>query len=405
MALATFVVIRIMPSEQYAVYTVALAGVSFAAGVIFHAFGRIYVVGHQWHDLTSDVRPFILSQSMFVGLVACAAYPFMQWEWLNYCSAVVLTLAVGVSNFAKTIHQRNMKFDRLSGIEVSRSLLFLVLLAVVVWLLGNGLQAWQAMLIQSLAFLIVALPLLIDLNWSLSVRQAAEGIRIAKRIVTGEYRNLFGYLLVVAAFLQVDVAMLALLTDSHSLASYGSGFRYYSLLGMALNAVHTVMLPVVNGASSKGDLEQIYRTHRHATWLFTPAIVAVALGSQWLIPLIDGGKYPDSIAVFQILAISSICSFALSPHVNLLMRFERFALLLTISCAALAVNVVMNLALIPALGTPGAAWGTFIAYSMLNGSIFIASRRIMKAIPDALPLHDTVSHSLHGRINAAGIGS
>jgi len=78
--------------------------------------------------------------------------------------------------------------------------------------------------------------------------------------------------------------------------------------------------------------------------------------------------------VFRVLALSSIVSFAFSPHVNLLMKLERFGFLLRLILVASAVAIALHATLIPRLGALGAAIATLLASALVTVRIFFAAR-------------------------------
>jgi O-antigen/teichoic acid export membrane protein len=71
-----------------------------------------------------------------------------------------------------------------------------------------------------------------------------------------------------------------------------------------------------------------------------------------------------------------VISFAFSPHVNLIMRFEKFRFLSVLIVIALFINVILNFVFIPLLGAVGVAIATLIASASVTVPIYIKSRRI-----------------------------
>jgi O-antigen/teichoic acid export membrane protein len=169
--------------------------------------------------------------------------------------------------------------------------------------------------------------------------------------------------------------MLKMISNSHELATYGAAFRYYTLLSLALASINVVLLPTIQQLKSASELDQLLSKHVRILIAFSLVTLTGAWLSRWIIPAIDMGKYPESIAVFRILAISAIISFALSPHANLLMRFEDFRFLTVLTSAALFINLGLNFPLVHAFGAIGAAIATLIAYLFVNGSSFLRAQR------------------------------
>jgi O-antigen/teichoic acid export membrane protein len=93
-------------------------------------------------------------------------------------------------------------------------------------------------------------------------------------------------------------------------------------------------------------------------------------------PWVDQGRYPDSVTAFRVLALSAVVSFAFSPHVNMLLKLERFRFLVTLVTLALCANVVLLLLLVPRYGAVGAAVAVLIAAACVTMPIYFESRRL-----------------------------
>jgi O-antigen/teichoic acid export membrane protein len=113
--------------------------------------------------------------------------------------------------------------------------------------------------------------------------------------------------------------------------------------------------------------------------VFIPAVALGALMAGWVLPWIDLGRYPDAVPTFRILAVSAVLSFAFSPHVNLLMKHERFRFLFILIVFALVVHVLLCLLLITRFGAPGAAAATLVGSACVTVPIYFESRRLKAA--------------------------
>ena len=381
MGLAMLTIIRVMPIAQFAVYTVVLATVTLSTNIFVHAFNRILIVGGERMDLIKHLKPLAVLQSVLVCVATTVILFALNVDAIVFVSAIALSAALAFSSLIKTMYQRAEQFDRFGILELTRSVLFAGSLFGVMFFLDGTIKVWHAIGLQASAFLLAAVPAGLKFGWKTNNRVLAISRDILMQIAHSQYRYLFAYLVVLAMVLQTDIYMLRLMTNERTIAEYGSAFRYYSFLTMALGAVHTVMLPLVNNATSLESLNEIYRRHRNLIILITPGIVGLAIAATWLIPIIDGGRYTEAPLVFQILAVSSILSFALSPHVNLVMRYERFKFLFRIVCVAFAVNVCVNLVLIPKFGSVGAAIGTVTGFLLVNGAIYILATKLKSNLP------------------------
>jgi O-antigen/teichoic acid export membrane protein len=195
-------------------------------------------------------------------------------------------------------------------------------------------------------------------------------------IARGPYALLFAYFSVMAVFSQLDVIMVRWLADDRVLASYGAAMRYYGVLSLALGAVHAVLLPAIQQARSGRELDVLFGQHLRLVMIFGSVAVLAGAAAGWVMPWVDRGRYPDSVTAFRVLAISAVVSFAFSPHVNLLMKLERFRFLLLLIAAALGANFAMLLWLVPRYAAVGASVSTLVAAACVTIPIYFESRRL-----------------------------
>ncbi|MEQ8971772.1 MAG: polysaccharide biosynthesis C-terminal domain-containing protein [Coleofasciculus sp. C1-SOL-03] len=383
--------IRFMADSEYAYYTLALSIITIFTRTLVSSFNRIYIVGCKRIKSVTTPSSFLGLQLYGVATLVFITFPFQSFVGEIYWFTVVSIVATCLSRFSQTIFQEHLKFLQLSIVELNRTLVFVFAIIVLIYFIRHELKAWQILLLQAIAAFVV---FIFSCSKELNLKRmfnVKESVYLAREIVMGEYKYLFGYFLVIAVFSQVDVFVLRAIASDVELATYGSAFRYYSLLLLGLGAVHTVFLPVIQNVKSISELEIIFMKHKRMLLLFVPLVLFSAWISQWVIPWIDMGKYPNAVMVFQILAVSAIISFAFSPHVNIVMRFEDFRFLFILINFALLVNVVLTLGFIPKLGATGAALATLIAFGFVNSVIFLRSNKHKKLLLTAPPVDSQLS--------------
>lgn len=392
LGLVSLALIRYMPVEQFAGFTLAVSVATLAAQALAGGFNRIYVVGFETLSLAGRASAFLGFQLTLVAVVAMAGV--LVADALNslYPAALALALGIVLSEFAKTYYQRELRFGRYSAIEVGRAAGQALGVGLLIVVYRDTLGAAPVIWIQAAALaLSFAVALAAVMRWT-EVFAPAAIARVARTVLLGPYGYLLAYFAVLAVFSQIDVLMVKALAGEHTLATYGSALRYYGLLSLALGAVHAVLLPAIQRAATAADLRRLYREHFRLVLLFAPAVLLGAWLAGWILPWVDGGRYPDAVAAFRVLAASAIVSFAFSPHVNLLLKRGRFRFLFLLIIAASAVAFAANLVLIPRFGAPGAALGTAIASACANVSFFLLARRLMHTVGD--PVGSPSSHRI-----------
>lgn len=372
--------IRYMPQADYAKYTIALSIATVVTQTLASSFNSIYIVGYDNLRLEENSNSFLGFQLLCVILLAAIALP-LAGRASTYWVTLALVVATVASEYSKTCFQRRQDFSRFALVEFLRAAMFFGSLLVLVWIRGQKIEAWQGLALQAACFLIVFF-VFSGVRLDADLFHLKKASRIALKIWEGKYRFLFSYFCILAVFSQLDVFMLKAIASSHQLAAYGAAFRYYTLLSLALASIHAVLLPTIQQLKSSHQLDQLLSKHFKVLFFFALATLLGAWAAGWIIPAIDMGKYPESVTVFRILSVSAILSFALSPHVNLLMRFEDFKFLTILISVALVINLGLNFPLVRTRGAIGAAIATLIAYLVLNGSIFLRARRYRGLLGD-----------------------
>ncbi len=372
-AATTLLLIRRMPEGQYAAYIFLVAGTATVTGLLGSAFNNLYIVGER--DLrirgTSDYLGF---QLLCAAALIPITLPFAGGLAGMYWWGVALVFATLRVQYAMTIFQRELIFIGYSGVELARALVILIGCVLLAWRGGGALGAREVILAQTAAGAGVFALAYGGRAGELRHMAIRPVLRLFAEIGRSDYRFLVAYVAVLAIFSQIDVFLLKSLSSAHELATYGAAARYYGLLGMGLGALHVVYSPVIQQARDNGQCEEAFREHRRLLAWFIPVVALAFACAGWIVPLLDGGKYPGSVAVFRLLGVSAVFSFMFSPHVHVLFRLRDFRMLFRFVVGSLVINGVVCAVLVSQLGAVGAAIGTLLGFGMLNGTIFLRSR-------------------------------
>jgi len=374
---AAIVLIRYTPEQEYATYTFALAISTLFSQTITSTINRIYIIGYEEFKVRHELSAFLWLQIWGIAALSLALMPLASQLGAAYYFAAGLAAASCLSEYCKTSLQQAQRFFGYSMAELGRAVVTAGGVLVLVFIYGHSVPAEGILLAQAVtvgALFLMLFHRTIDIAGAFRIRSAT---RLAATIARGEYKWLLGYFLVLSLFGQVDVFMLKALASSSELAGYGAAFRYYSLLSLALAAVHVVLLPVIRQLNNIEELRRVTAKHLMLTLAFIPLVLLLGWIAQWFLPWIDLGKYPQSVDVFRVLCASAVISFAFSPYVNIVMRYQKFRFLSGLIIFSLTVAVLLNLFLIPELGAIGAAMTTLTASASFNVPIFFLSKRLL----------------------------
>lgn len=372
MAVSTIALIRYMQPTEFAAYTFALSIAAVVSQTVAAAINRVYIVGVEGLTQQPPSATFLGAQLWGGAILAIAMLPLARYTSGLFALIVGMSVATISLEFAKTFYQRELAFFRLSIVELLRTLLFAA--AVALLFVTRHLDAHSVLFVQSgvMACLAVAVFRRIDTRHLLDPRAA---LGLARAIVSGPSAFVVGYFICTSVLAQLPLIFVRLLRPE-SLAAFGSAFRYYALLLLALNTAHVVLLPTLQKASTPAELDAVFRRNRPMVALFAFVVAIGAVASRWLIPWIDHGKYPDAVTVFRILAISAVVSFALSPHVNVLLRARRFVFMCVLIVIGTLADAVLLAVLVGRWGMIGAAVTTLVVNATVNLFVWREANRV-----------------------------
>jgi len=377
-AISALAIIRYMSPSQYADYTMIMAIAAVLSGIIVSLFNRIFIVGYQKIKIYEYKGAFLSTQILSIFFLWLLIFFFFKEEYSVVILSLILAFALCIHEFLRTDYQQALRFNRFSQVLLIKSLILSLSILGLVGFFGSKIQAWHALAAQILAAFAISIPLIIKRKLFHGLFYLNKSVHLSRYVLSGHYRYLIGYSIVLAFFGRLDIFMLRSLSEAHDLSTYGSAFRYYSFLLMALESVKSVYLPVIQNTSSVAGMNTIFKKHQKYVVLSIPVILIGCFVSQWIIPWVDKGRYPDAPTVFLILSISAFMSFAFSPHVTVIMKLEKFLFLFLLMVFCFWLNLGLNFTLIPKYKATGAAFATLISFLCVNSAIFLYSARLRK---------------------------
>jgi O-antigen/teichoic acid export membrane protein len=254
--------------------------------------------------------------------------------------ATAFTAAHSSIELAMFHHRAHLSFTLAGVIDVARGGAMLVAALIAGFgLTGSGaiVAAWTAGATLAVA-LVACLPL---------ARATLRARPIAA--IAGDFGRESAWLtcfyLASASFSYATIFVIAALLNDEAIASYGAAARYMAFIYgpfpalMAVMRVRTSQEDVVDSAHV-----QLSMFARWVKQTLPPSVVVLALtaaAAPLIIPVIDGGRYPDSVPIFQILLISALLQYGTMPAPNLLMSQRRYELLAGVYLIAMPVHVAV----------------------------------------------------------------
>ena len=264
------------------------------------------------------------------------------------------TLATAAVEMAIFHHQAQLSFTRAGLIEVGRSaLVLLVAFAAALGILdtGDGVALGIAVVVGIQA-LIVSVPLAIATRGAVRGKDGRFGFG-------RETAALTFYSIASAGWAFLDLFLVAGLLNDVAVASYGASLRYISLVMgpvpalIAVLRVRTSQSDMVDSEDARRDLMK--RWVRQTFWPAVAIIGGGAAAAIWVIPLINGGRYPLSVPIFQVLLTVTFVQYLFLPAPGLLIAQKRYSTIAWVNVVAIVVNVAAAAIAAPLIGVVGVA--------------------------------------------------
>ncbi len=257
---------------------------------------------------------------------------------------VALTAAYTAGNAAIEMgiyhFQAHLKFVRAGMIAVARSIAIIVVaVAAITGFVDSGPATAGAVAVTvTIVGVLICAPL-VRQTVSTSLREALADD------FGRESAWLTLYFLGSAGFSYADIFIVGAFLNADAVSSYGAALRYIAIvLGPlpALGAVLRVRTSQEDVIDSAAEQTRILTTWLRRTVFPVAIVIAVAaVAAPYLIPLLDGGRYPDSVTIFQIMLLPALVSYLTLPAGNLMMTSKRYRLLATFYSVALAIQLVI----------------------------------------------------------------
>jgi O-antigen/teichoic acid export membrane protein len=315
---------------------------------------------------------------------------------------VVLVTGFAVAEAATELvsnhHQAHLEFVKGGLVGVVRGFVLLPTgLAAAVGVLGSGVAAATTMTIALLAFGTVV-------AWPLARSRGSRKI-VESRFGLGSES---GWLTVVhlagSGLAYIDVFVIAAILSPIEVATFGAAQRYYNLV---LGAVPP-MLAVLRVRTSQRDIVDSERAQREMllSWAKRAVLPAAALLAAaaalapYLVPLLDRGRYPLSIPVFQLMLVGAFATYLALPGDNLLMSQRHFRTLAVTLVVALVGKAAVDLVAGSLLGIVGVAVATTaVTVATAIALCYLALRRdvVQRGAYETASTKSALRHSRNSR--------
>jgi O-antigen/teichoic acid export membrane protein len=170
--------------------------------------------------------------------------------------------------------------------------------------------------------------------------------------------------LVLMALFRVDMVILEALKGDEAVATYAAAYRLLETVTLFTWTVSRAVLPVMSASSSSTRVRRgVEQGVAVAAFIYVPFTVVSLVEAPAIIGLLFGAAYAEpSAPALRWLALAPLLYAVAYYAVAALLSRERAVAMVVTAGAATAVNIGLNLALIPSLAGTGAAIATTLSY-------------------------------------------
>ncbi len=369
--LSAFIIVMLargLGAEGFGQYSFAMAFVAFFAIISNFGFHSLLVRNVAKNkSLTNKYINNIITLKLFFGLAALAAI-FIVSLFINKSLPVLIAVYIlgievvvgGFTDIMRALFRayENMKFDAIA--QIIEKIIWAGLLLLVIYMKLTLLNVALAILFSSA--LGMAISYIFVSRYITKIKFEIDTVFWKHILIQAWPFALMGLFSLIN--FKIDQIMISFMKGDLLLGIYSASYKIIDILGVLPSLLLTSLYPVFSrfDAENKPLLKKSFDLAlRYVIILSIPVVIGVFLLSNQIIMLLYGAEYFDSISVLKILIFISLISFINTPLYVLLNAIGKQKITLINTAFTAAVNIIMNLILIPTYGINGAAFATIVA--------------------------------------------
>jgi PST family polysaccharide transporter len=365
---AAILLARFLGVEKLGEYGAIYAYIGLFSWMATFGFEPVLIreLSRERNNASSLVHTTVVLSSIFsVGTIGVAMF---LARWSGYTGFLWWLLALASLEFVLTplhlpavIFQVDLRQWYAATINVARQGLWFAIIGVL-WIFKAPL------LFVVLARVFTALvESLMMWSWS---RRFLHGdktflLKRARMLLTHSFPIAFTMLLGMI-YMRIDQVMLHKMASDSALGQYVAAVKVSELFEMVPAALITSIVPLlsVSFAQPQQFRSYIERSFRYLMVLAGGLCVTMTVGARTIIWILYGKQFLPAASLLAILIWSEVAVFFGSVVINALITSNQQGMLPLPTLLGAAVNIALNLVLIPRYGATGAAWATLISYTM-----------------------------------------
>ena len=363
---------RVQGPEIWGRYTTALTFITIAS--MFAYWGLDQLLPREIARKRSEAGAYLLNASIIGGLIAVLTTVVVGVlvYFLYYSSDVqeLIWLGLALILFPRTesilCEAVINGLERMEWIPLVRFPISLLRVLSSLLLLSRGFGLETLFIVLSVYHLLIWLLYLYLLRRHLSQFQ----LRFDKLLLKALFVQALPFVITISigqTFKQFDRVLLSKLLDTDSVGIYSTGILLVQIVYLVAPAIMNALFPTLSRAhliSTKKFSSIITGTFKILLLAIFPVALSIIASAEILIPLVFGPEYTLSIAVLQIYAIGIVPSFVARLLYRTLLASNHERIAIRVALVNSAVNLLLNLLLIPRYGVLGAAVSSVLTESL-----------------------------------------
>jgi len=177
-----------------------------------------------------------------------------------------------------------------------------------------------------------------------------------------------------------DTLMIGYFKTATEVGLYNVASPTARLLNIAPTAILSLFLVVITGIySKKGEIKGVYKSvSRWIIYVNVPLLAVIIYMPEGVLSTLFGSQYATATMPLMILAIACFLDGMLMPAAYVLEMLKKTKTIMLYSALTAAVNVMLNVTLIPKYGITGAAAATGISILLLRTLIAIRASQLTR---------------------------
>jgi PST family polysaccharide transporter len=365
---AAIVLARFLGSEKLGQFGAIYAYLALFAWLATFGFEPVLVreISRERENASSLLHTaIVLSTVLSAGTVVVAILLAPLAGFAGHLRTLLLLAALeyvlGPLRLPALMFQVDMRQWYGATINVVRQGLWFVLI-VALWLAGASLG-------YVIAGRVLAAVVESSLMWGYSRRFLSQTGRFLRERVGTLLSHSFPIAfasLIAMIYLRIDQVMLHKMVSDSVLGQYVAAVKVSELFEMLPTALMFSLAPLLSVTATEPDRFRSYidRAFRYFLVIASGLCVVMTVGARLIVRVLYGSQFLPAGPLLAVLIWSEIAVFFASVVINVLIASNQQRLLPIPTLAGAAINVGLNLFLIPRYAATGAAWATVASYTL-----------------------------------------